>query len=170
MTQPKFTRQTLLDQLSQWEIETSTIDHEAVFTVEQSQALHREIEGVHTKNLFLKDKKGALFLVTADHETQVDLKGLHPKLGAGRLSFGSAERLMNHLGVTPGSVTAFALINDGAGEVRFILDKNLADAEIINCHPLENTATTSIKRADLSKFVENTGHSVEVVDLEASAN
>lgn len=161
------TRETLLERLDSWGFETKTTEHEPLFTVEQSQAVHRDIEGAHTKNLFLKDKKGALILVTAAHQTSVDLKSLHKKLGCGRLSFGNADLMQEKLGVTPGSVTAFAVINDTEGAVRFVLDANLQEAAIINAHPLVNTATTSIGRDDLLAFVERTGHRVEVISLEA---
>jgi Ala-tRNA(Pro) deacylase len=148
-------------------IETKTVDHEPLFTVEQSTKVHRAVEGAHTKNLFLKDKKGALFLVTADHATQVNLKNLHKKLGCGRLSFGNANLMEAHLGVTPGSVTALAIINDVDHTVTFVLDATLMNAAIINVHPLENTATTSIVRDDLLAFVERAGHEVQIVDLES---
>ncbi|CAN0606597.1 unnamed protein product, partial [Ectocarpus sp. 12 AP-2014] len=108
-----------------------------------------------------------LFLVTAEHGTQVNLKNLHKKLGCGRLSFANADLMQEHLGVTPGSVTALAIINDVDHTVTFVLDENLMHAEIINAHPLENTATTSIARDDLLTFAEKTGHTVRVVDLEA---
>jgi Ala-tRNA(Pro) deacylase len=167
MTAAHHTRQSLLAQLDAWGIETKTVDHEPLFTVEQSTKVHREVEGAHTKNLFLKDKKGALFLVTADHATQVNLKNLHKKLGCGRLSFGNADLMEAHLGVTPGSVTALAIINDVDHTVTFVLDATLMNAAIINVHPLENTATTSIARDDLLAFVERTGHQVQIVDLES---
>lgn len=161
------TRQSLMDQLERWNIDARTVDHEPLFTVEQSTAVHRQVEGAHTKNLFLKDKKGALFLVTASHATQVQLKTLHRKLGCGRLSFANAELMQAHLGVTPGSVTALAVINDREQAVSFVLDRNLMQAAVINVHPLENTATTSLAREDLIAFVEKTGHTVQVVDLES---
>ncbi|MFN3227001.1 MAG: prolyl-tRNA synthetase associated domain-containing protein [Hyphomicrobiales bacterium] len=167
MTAAHHTRQSLLAQLDSWGIETKTVDHEPLFTVEQSTKVHLEVEGAHTKNLFLKDKKGALFLVTADHATQVNLKNLHKKLGCGRLSFGNADLMEAHLGVTPGSVTALAIINDVDHTVTFVLDATLMNAAIINVHPLENTATTSIARDDLLAFVERTGHEVQIVDLES---
>jgi Ala-tRNA(Pro) deacylase len=160
-------RTSLLARLEEWGISTSTVDHEPLFTVEQSTKVHRQVSGSHTKNLFLKDKKGALFLVTAEHATQVNLKNLHKKLGCGRLSFANADLMQNHLGVTPGSVTALAVINDTAGTVCFVLDQNLMQSDIINAHPLENTATTSIARDDLIAFVEKTGHDVTIVDLES---
>ncbi len=167
MTAAHHTRQSLLAQLDAWSISTKTVDHEPLFTVEQSTKVHREVEGAHTKNLFLKDKKGALFLVTAEHATQVNLKNLHKKLRCGRLSFGNADLMQAHLGVTPGSVTALAVINDVDHTVTFVLDANLMNAAIINAHPLENTATTSIARDDLLAFVEKTGHDVRIVDLES---
>lgn len=161
------TRTSLLAQLGAWNIQATTVDHEPLFTVEQSTKVHREVSGSHTKNLFLKDKKGALFLVTAEHATQVNLKNLHKKLGCGRLSFANADLMQAHLGIMPGSVTALAIINDTAGKVRFVLDQHLAKADIINAHPLENTATTSIARDDLMTFAQKTGHEVTIVDLES---
>jgi len=155
-----------MDQLNRWNITTRTVDHEPLFTVEQSTKVHRQVEGAHTKNLFLKDKKGALFLVTASHSTQVNLKTLHRKLDCGRLSFANAELMQAHLGVTPGSVTALAIINDREQAVSFVLDRNLMQASVINVHPLENTATTSLARDDLIAFAEKTGHTVQVIDLE----
>lgn len=167
MTIIPHSRASLLAQLQAWDIDSHTTDHEPLFTVEQSTKVHRQVEGAHTKNLFLKDKKGTLFLVTAEHATQVNLKNLHKKLSCGRLSFANADLMAQHLGVTPGSVTALAVLNDTSHAVRFVLDSRLMDAQIINAHPLENTATTSIGRDDLIKFVERTGHTVEIVDLES---
>jgi Ala-tRNA(Pro) deacylase len=167
MSAAHHTRATLLAQLEAWNITSKTVDHEPLFTVEQSTKVHREVEGAHTKNLFLKDKKGRLFLVTAEHATQVNLKNLHKKLGCGRLSFANADLMQEHLGVTPGSVTALAVINDVDHTVTFVLDQNLKQADIINAHPLENTATTSLARDDLLRFVEKTGHDVKIIDLES---
>ena len=168
--QPLHNRKSLLAKLAAWNLPVSTVDHEPLFTVAQSTNVHRDIAGAHTKNLFLKDKKGTLILITAAHATVVELKRLHAKIGCGRLSFASAERLMQYLGVTPGSVTPFALINDTNGSVRFFLDAHLANEDIINGHPLENTATTSIARTDLMTFAEKTGHTVTVLDLEADVS
>lgn len=143
-------------------------DHEAVFTVEESQGLREAMPGLHSKNLFLKDKKGRLFLVSARQSARIDLKRLHETLGAsGRLSFGSAEQLMEKLGVTPGSVTAFAVVNDRAGEVTLALDAGLMTGEDINFHPLINTATLRIARDDLLAFLRHAGHEPMVVDLPA---
>ena len=141
-------------------------DLPAVFTVAET-APHRDaMTGHHTKNLFLKDKKGRIFLVSAEAHARIDLKRLHERIGAsGRLSFGSAELLMEKLGVTPGSVTAFAVINDRAGDVTMVLDATLATGEDVNFHPLINTATLRIGRDDLLTFFRSTGHEPLIVDL-----
>ncbi len=137
----------------------TTVSHPPLFTVEQSQALRGKIPGGHTKNLFLRDKKQALFLVVAEESAEIDLKGLHRVLGAsGRFSFGSADLMLEVLGVTPGSVTPFGAINDKEGRVTVVLDKALMEHAIINAHPLVNTMTTSLSREDLVKFLESTGH------------
>jgi Ala-tRNA(Pro) deacylase len=147
------------------------IAHEAVFTVGQSRGLHDEMPGLHSKNLFLKDKKGRLFLVSARDNARIDLKRLHEVIGAsGRLSFGSAELLMEKLGVTPGSVTAFAVINDRAGEVTMVLDANLMTGADLNFHPLINTATLRIAREDMLAFLRGVGHEPVIVDLPVPAD
>ena len=140
----------------------NTVTHAPLFTVEQSQALRGAIPGGHTKNLFLKDKKGAVFLVVAPEEGNVDLKTLHHKLGAGRFSFGSADLMLELLGVSPGAVTAFGVINDTARRVTVVLDTGLTENATINCHPLVNTMTTSIARDDLLKFFRATGHTPRI--------
>jgi len=145
-----------LDELG---ISTRTVEHPAVFTVAESQAIIDALPGGHTKNLFLKDKKGNLFLVVIGQDAAVDLKSLHQPLGAAsRLSFGSAELLEEVLGVKPGAVTAFGPINDRAGRVTVVLDEELLRHDEINCHPLVNTATTTIARDDLIAFLRATGH------------
>ena len=137
----------------------ATATHPPLFTVEQSQALRGSIPGGHTKNLFLKDKKGALFLITAPEDAVIELKSLHRRLQAsGRFSFGSAELMRETLGIEPGAVTPFAAINDTDRRVQVVLDATLMQHETINCHPLTNTMTTSIARADLLRFLEETGH------------
>jgi Ala-tRNA(Pro) deacylase len=136
----------------------TTVTHPPLFTVEQSQALRGTIPGGHTKNLFLKDKKDAVFLVVAPEQGSVDLKTLHHRLGAGRFSFGSAELMLELLGVAPGAVTAFGVINDKAARVNVVLDAGLMENAILNCHPLVNTMTTSIPREGLLKFFAATGH------------
>lgn len=166
-TTPK-TRTELFDRLRELSITTETLDHPAVFTVAESEALERDISGGHTKNLFLKDAKGRLFLVVAKSTTRVDLKALPKTLGCARLSFGKPDLLMEVLGVTPGSVTAFAVINDTTGRVGVVIDNALMQHEKINCHPLENTATTSIARDDLLAFMRACGHQPRIETLEAA--
>ena len=137
----------------------TTVSHPPLFTVEQSQALRGQIAGGHTKNLFLRDKKQQLFLVVTEEEAEIDLKGLHRVLGAtGRFSFGSADLMMEVLGVTPGSVTSFGVINDHDHRVTVVLDAALMEHAVINSHPLINTMTTSLGRDDLVRFLESTGH------------
>ena len=135
-----------------------TVTHPPLFTVEQSQALRGTIPGGHTKNLFLKDKKDAVFLVVAPEEACVDLKTLHHRLGAARFSFGSADLMRELLGVEPGAVTAFGVINDTERRISVVIDAGLMENATINCHPLVNTMTTSIGRDDLVKFLSATGH------------
>lgn len=159
------TRTDLFARLAELGIETRTVDHAPVFTVAESEKLERDLPGGHTKNLFLKDAKGKLFLVTAESHSEVNLKTLHKILGCARLSFGKPELLMEVLGVAPGSVTAFALINDCARQVTFVLDERLTAFDTINCHPLENTATTNIARDDLLRFIRSCGHEPHIVGL-----
>lgn len=137
--------------------------HEPVFTVAESQALRGTLPGGHSKNLFLKNKKGALWLVTAAEDAAVDLKALTKTLEAGRLSFGKPDLLLEVLGVEPGSVTPFALLNDRAHRVTFVLDQRLAAMEPLHFHPLTNRATTAVSAADFQVFVQASGH--EVVNL-----
>jgi Ala-tRNA(Pro) deacylase len=154
-----------LDQLG---IAHATVSHPALFTVEQSQSLRGSIPGGHTKNLFLKDKKGALFLVTALEDAVIELKSLHRVLGAsGRFSFGPAELMRETLRIEPGAVTPFAAMNDPEGRVTVVLDAALMRHGTINCHPLVNTMTTSIAREDLVRFLEATGHPPRIVTLSA---
>ena len=146
----------LLDRLA---IAHPTVSRRPLFTVEELRALRGQIAGGHTKNLFLKDKKGALFLVTALEDATIALNALHRRLGAsGRFSFGSPDLMRETLGIEPGAVTPLAAINDAAGRVTVVLDKALMAQAIINCHPLRNTMTTSIAREDLVRFLEATGH------------
>jgi Ala-tRNA(Pro) deacylase len=147
-----------------------TVSHPPVFTVEEARALRGEIAGSHTKNLFLCDKKEALFLVVAPEDAAIELKSLHTLLGAsGRFSFGSAELMRQTLGVEPGSVTPFAVINDKAARVTVVLDAAMMRQETLNFHPLRNTATTSIARDGLLKFLEATGHRPRIEAVSAPA-
>ena len=148
-----------------------TVTHVPLFTVEQSRALRGSIPGGHTKNLFLKDKKGALVLVTALEDAVIELATLHRRLGArGRFSFGSAELMRETLGIEPGAVTPFAALNDRDRRVSIILDADLLRHETLNAHPLRNTMTTSIAARDLLKFLEATGHPPRIVALAASGS
>ena len=163
---PHLGRAGLLALLDRLGIASETFDHPAVFTVGESRTLKREIPGGHSKNLFLKDKKGRLFLVVAEAEAAIDLKRLHETIGAsGRLSFGSAELLGEVLGVLPGSVTPFAVANDRERRVQVGLDAGLMAHERVNFHPMENTATTGVAREDLVRFLEATGHAPRVLAL-----
>ncbi|MFY9762194.1 MAG: prolyl-tRNA synthetase associated domain-containing protein, partial [Xanthobacteraceae bacterium] len=136
-----------------------TVTHPAVFRVDESRELRGQIPGAHTKNLFLRDKKGAVYLVVTQEEAAIELKSLHRLLGASdRFSFGSAELMRELIGVEPGSVTPFAAINDAPGRVTIVLDAAMMAAPVLNFHPLANTGTTTISREDLLKFLEATGH------------
>ena len=136
----------------------ATHRHRPVFTVDEGADIKAALPGGHTKNLFLKDKKGGIWLISAIAETAIDLNAVSKLLGAPRFSFGSAERLLEYLGVTPGSVTIYALINDQHARVRVILDEALFTHDLVNFHPLRNDATTAASPADMLKFVRATGH------------
>jgi Ala-tRNA(Pro) deacylase len=156
-----------LDRLA---IPHSTVQHPALFTVEQSQALRGRIPGAHTKNLFLKDKKGSLYLVTALEEAAIELKSLHNRIGAkGRFSFGAADQMRETLGVEPGSVTPLGVINDTQRRVNVVLDTTLMAHELINAHPLTNTMTTALARDDLMRFLRATGHEPLIVPVAGPA-
>lgn len=151
-----------LDSLS---ITYTTYWHAAVFTVDEGRELKDGMPGGHTKNLFLKDKDGAIILIAAEAHSKLKLNQLHKLIGTRRLSFGPAELMEEVLGVSPGSVTAFALMNDREGRVRFLVDKALTNFETVNFHPLTNTGTVAISQADFEKFVRATGQDFEVVDF-----
>lgn len=156
----------LLARLAALGIAQETHAHEAVFTVAESAPVKAAIPGAHTKNLFLKDKKGSLFLVTAKDDTRIDLKRLHETIGAsGRLSFGSGELLVSVWGVEPGSVTPFGAINDTPPRVRVILDERLMAFDRVNVHPLVNTMTTGVAPVDLLAFLRSTGHEPAILAL-----
>lgn len=159
------TKEDLFARLAELGIETITTGHPPLFTVEQSQALRGRIPGAHTKNLLLKDKKGRIFLVVTLEDAALDLKRLHGVLGCGRLSFASAELLMETLGVPPGSVTPFALVNDHQHRVELILEEGMLGFDKLNYHPLNNDATTTIAREDFLRFLAACGHSPRVLAL-----
>ncbi len=160
-------RADLFIRLTELGIATTTTDHPPVYTVEEAKVTYDAIPGVHCKNLFLKDAKGQLWLVVCPHDRDVEMKSLHKRIGAKRLSFGSADRLKAALGVIPGSVTPFALINDPGQAVNVVLDAEMMTRDQLNFHPLENTATTTITSGDLRRFIEACGHAPQVVDLTA---
>jgi len=144
----------------------ATVEHPPLFTVEESRALRGKIPGGHSKNLFLRDKKGALFLVSALEDAAIELKSLHRVLGAnGRFSFGSADLMRETLGIEPGAVTPFAALNDTAGRVTVVLDAALMEHPRINFHPLRNTLTTTIARDDLVRFLAATGHPPRIMPV-----
>jgi Ala-tRNA(Pro) deacylase len=161
------TREDLLAFLAAHGIEHTTREHAAVFTVAESGDIKTDIPGAHTKNLFLKDAKDQLWLVSAEGHAQIDLKRLHTVIGSARLSFGKAELMEAVLGVTPGSVTAFGLVNDTGRQVRFVLDRTLAEADLVNFHPLTNTATTTVTADGFRRFLAAIGVTPLVVDFAA---
>jgi Ala-tRNA(Pro) deacylase len=163
------TRADLFDLFERLGIAHTTLEHRPVFTVEEGADIKAAMPGGHTKNLFLKDKNGAFFLVCALGQTQIQLNHLHKAIGCARLSFGSEAYLFERLGVRPGSVTLFALINDRAHQVTLVLDKALLEAEPINFHPLSNDATTSMNQADLAKFITHWGGRVMMCDFSGDA-
>ena len=165
LTRAPMTRNELFERLSELGIQTTTLEHDATFTVAESTAIEKALPGAHTKNLFLKGDKGNIVLVVAKTSTVVNLKSLAKQLGAGRLSFGKPDLLLDLLGVTPGAVTAFAIANDTARKVDVILDSALMTHDSLNCHPLENTATTNIARDDLLRFIRSTGHEPNIMTL-----
>ncbi|VAV89236.1 FIG042921: similarity to aminoacyl-tRNA editing enzymes YbaK, ProX [hydrothermal vent metagenome] len=155
----------LLDELS---IAHKTTDHRPIFTVKEGEDIKQKLPGGHSKNLFLKDKTGQLFLLSALGSTQIKLNQLHKVLGCKRLSFGRAELMQQVLGVTPGSVTAFALINDSDSKITFVLDSALLAHDPVNFHPLHNDATTAISTDDLLRFAQATGHVPVIVNFNAT--
>jgi Ala-tRNA(Pro) deacylase len=157
------TRDDLFARFEALGIETRTRDHAPVYTVEEAQALRGEIPGGHCKNLFLKDDKGNIWLIVCLEEAQVDLKAAPARIGSRRLSFGKPDLLKEVLGVEPGSVTPFGLINDTEKRVNVVLDAAMMAHELVNYHPLENTATTTIRSADLIAFIRSCGHEPKVV-------
>ena len=159
------TRQDLLTHLQDIGITVKNHDHQAVFTVEQAKQVHDNIAGGHCKNLFCKDEKGALWLIVALEDSVINLKAAPGRIGSKRLTFGKPDLLLEVLGVAPGSVTPFGLINDTSNRTNVILDAVMMEHDILNFHPLENNATTSIASSDLIKFIESCGHKPRVVNV-----
>ena len=159
------TREDLMRCLAEQGIAATSLDHPAVFTVGEGEDIKASLPGVHTKNLFLKDDRGQLWLISAEGHAAIDLKNLHRVIGSGRLSFGKPDVMAETLGVTPGSVTAFGLINDVDHRVRFVLDRTLAEAALVNFHPLTNTATTTVSGEGFRQFLKALGVTPLVVDF-----
>ena len=145
----------------------STLDHPPVFRVEEGLEIKAAMPGGHTKNLFLKDARGQLWLISALGETVIDLKRLHHVIGSGRLSFGPEAMMVETLGVRPGSVTALGLINDAERRIRFVLDAALAKSDPVNFHPLGNDATTALSQDGFRAFLAALGVEPMIVDFEA---
>ena len=165
MAQRPITPEQLFQRLDAMGIAHQTYHHPPVFTVAEAVALRGRLPGGHCKSLFLKDKKGGLWLVVALEERRIDLKALAAILGSPRFSFGSAELLYEVLGVRPGSVTPFALVNDVSRQVTVVLDKAMLENDPLNYHPLENDRTTAIAPADLLRFIGECGHRPLLVEL-----
>ncbi|MBB4081520.1 prolyl-tRNA synthetase associated domain-containing protein [Brevundimonas lenta] len=165
MNPPAWDRDRLLAWMADNGLTQTTHDHPAVFRVEEGLELKAAMPGAHTKNLFLKDKKGRLWLISARQDTVIDLKRAPNTIGSDKLSFGNEGLLYETLGLTPGSVTAFGLINDADRRVTFVLDKALWDADLVNFHPLTNTATTAIGQDDFRRFLSLLGREPIVVDF-----
>jgi Ala-tRNA(Pro) deacylase len=163
---PRAAPQDLFDHLDRVGIAHSTLEHAPVFRVGEGAEIKAQLAGGHTKNLFLKDARDRLWLITALGETQIDLKGLPARIGSAKLSFGSPALLGEVLGVEPGSVTPFALINDEARRVTLILDAALLRADPLNFHPLTNTATTQVSKAGFLAFLDGLGVEPIVVEFE----
>ena len=152
--------------LEQHQLAYTRFDHPAVFTVEESKALSPDMEGGKTKNLFLRDKKGERhFLVTVEEDKRVDLKRLSAVTGSSKLSFGSAERLKEHLGLEPGAVSLLGLFHDPDHQVEVLIDEDLWQERFILCHPLINTSTLQLPLDSLERFFQATGHPFRLIPI-----
>ncbi len=159
----------LLQYLDYLSISYECHEHVAVYTSEQARRLIAPLPGASAKNLFLRDKKGQRhFLLTLDDTKELNLKTFSARLGVSNLSLASVERLKDRLGVEPGAVSLMALVNDPEHRVEVLIDRDIWQAEALHCHPLVNTATLVIPLAGLRKFLEATGHTARLVDIEAS--
>ncbi len=161
----KKTKEDLFELLNNMDIKTKTIVHPPSFTVEDAKAHRGELSGAHSKNLFLIDKKGQLWLVVCLEDRKINMKNLKTSIGSAHLSFGKPDLLMEILGVAPGSVSPFTLINDSSLRVRLVLDQEIMAFDYLNFHPLENTATTQISRDDMLTFIKVCGHGTDMVML-----
>ncbi|MGV9006991.1 MAG: prolyl-tRNA synthetase associated domain-containing protein [Brevundimonas sp.] len=166
---PLFDRDRLLVWMADAGLAQMTLDHAAVFRVEEGLEIKAALPGAHTKNLFLKDKKDRLWLISARQDTVIDLKRAPAVIGSDRLSFGSESLMWDTLGVRPGAVTALGLVNDVEGRVTFVLDRRLWEADIVNFHPLTNTATTALGQAAFRGFLDRLGRTPLVIDFDTLA-
>jgi Ala-tRNA(Pro) deacylase len=147
-------------------ITAHTVEHAPVMTVEEARSVRTQHDGPHAKNLFVRNKKGVMYLVTLLEDRAVDLKDLGRRIGAGHLSFASHERLRTYLGVEPGSVTPLAALADRDRQVTVVLDRALVDAGLVHVHPLRNDRTTGLRSSDLVRFLESVGHPPVVIDFD----
>ena len=159
----------LLAQLRALSIPYRFYEHRAVFTVAEAEEVERDIPGTHCRNLFFRDKKKNNFLLCLPNRVPVDVKKLPAVLESDRLSFGSPERLWEYLGVRPGSVCPFSIVNDHGHQVKIFLEKTMMEDNVLNFHPLLNTMTIGLAPADLIRFIESTGHAPYIVDLSPAA-
>ncbi|MFP4314110.1 MAG: prolyl-tRNA synthetase associated domain-containing protein [Alphaproteobacteria bacterium] len=159
------TPEILLEYLDSLDIDYQIFDHEPIFTVEEGEHLKKNIPGVHCRNLYLRDKQKNNYLLVLANETQVDLKKLPVLLDCGRLSFGSADRLWEFLGIRPGSVNPFSIMNDPDNKVRLYLDASMMEADLVNYHPMDNAQTIGLSPADLIRFIESLKHEYSIIDL-----
>ncbi len=159
------TQEEFLQVLDDIGIDYTNHEHPAVYTVEEADQHHDGIEGAHSKNLFFKDRKKNLILVVTLSDKPIRIKDVGQKIGAKGMSFGKPDLLADVLGVIPGAVTPFAVINDAEKRVRVILDKEMMEHHLLNFHPIVNTATTTIASRDLIKFMKHCGQEFEVVQL-----
>ena len=157
------TPEDLFNVLEKLNITYELFNHDPIFTVEEGRDLKLDIPGVSCRNLFLRDKKKNNFLITAASQTQIDLKTLPEKIGASRLSFGSKDRLWELLGICPGSVCPFTVLNDKDHKVKIILDQFMMESDLINVHPLDNSMSVALTPDDLLKFLEFTGHEPQIL-------
>jgi Ala-tRNA(Pro) deacylase len=162
---PPTTPDQLFARLAELGIEVSTVRHPPVFTVEEAKQHRGVLEGTHIKNLFLRNKKKRMWLVVAQEDRRIELKTLAKAIGAGHLSFGSPQRLMQYLGVEPGAVTPFGIVNDSENAVQVVLDGGVLERDPIHCHPLSNDMTTGIAGRDLLVFLEASGHTPQILDF-----
>lgn len=159
----------LLKKLEDRGIPYTLYRHQPVFTVAESQSIDRDIPGAHVRNMFIRDKKEVMFLVTLRHETMIDLKKLPDVINCGRISFGSPDRLWKYLGIRPGSVNPFCILCDTEKQVTLILEKAMMEEDIINVHPMDNSMTVGIKPADLLRLLDDHGVKPIIIDLSAAA-